>query len=94
MMSSNFPADQNAGGNSAASGRDGINPRLILFGIVAAISAVFFLRNGEVTKIDFMFFEWDTTIRWSILMAIVLGILLDRLFSTWWRRRRKNNDDR
>jgi hypothetical protein len=39
-----------------------------------------------------LIFEKTTTKRFSILMAIVLGVLLDRLFTIWWRRRRKQND--
>jgi hypothetical protein len=40
---------------------------------------MFFLQNSEPVFIDFLVFEKKTTIRWSILMAIVLGVLLDRL---------------
>ncbi len=54
---------------------------------------MFFFQNGELVSIDFLFVEKRTTIRWSILMAVVLGILLDRLVSIWWRRRKRKNDD-
>ncbi len=77
------------GDNVAASGRSGPNITLIAFAIVVALSVVFFLQNSEETSIDFWFFESTTTIRWSLLMAVVLGIVLDRLFSMWWRRRRR-----
>ena len=36
--------------------------------------SIFFLQNGERTSIDFLFFEKRTTIRWSLLMAIVFGV--------------------
>jgi len=78
---------------NAASGRSGPNIMLIVFGVVVALFVVFFLQNGERTSIDFLVFEKITTIRWSILMAVVLGVLVDRLFSIWWRRRRRKNDD-
>jgi len=73
----------------AASGRSGPNPSLIAFAIVAVVAVVFFLQNGERTTIDFLVFEERTTVRWSILMAVLFGVILDRLFSTWWRRRRR-----
>ena len=73
-------------------GRSGPSIALILFLIVIGLAAVFFLQNSEEVALDFLVFEKVTTIRWSILMAVVLGILLDRIFSIWWRRRgRKNN---
>ncbi|MBI4884668.1 MAG: hypothetical protein HY826_11525 [Actinobacteria bacterium] len=70
--------------------RSGPSFALILLAIVAALATVFFLQNGEEVAIDFLVFEKLTTIRWSILMAVALGILLDRAFSFWWRRRRSN----
>ena len=54
---------------------------------------VFFLQNSEPVYIDFLFFEKRTTIRWSILMAVVLGVLLDRVVSIAWRRRKKNRQN-
>jgi len=69
------------------------NLALIAGLVMVALSIIFFLQNGEKVSIDFFVFEKITTIRWSILMAVVLGVLVDRLFSIWWRRRRRKNDD-
>jgi uncharacterized integral membrane protein len=77
---------------NAESGRSGPSAALVVFGVIAVLAVIFFLQNSEPTFIDFLVFEKKTTIRWSILMAIVFGVLLDRLFSIWWRRRRKKND--
>lgn len=77
----------------AASGRNGPSITLIGLGIVIVLFVVFFLQNSEHLKIDFLVFEKDTTIRWSLLIAVVLGILLDRIFTMWWRRRRKRNNN-
>jgi uncharacterized integral membrane protein len=79
--------------NAAEGGNSGPNVALIAFGIVAVLAVIFFLQNGESTSIDFWMFEKTTTIRWSLLMAIVFGVVLDRLFGIWWRRRRKKNAD-
>ena len=78
---------------TAASGRCGPNLMLIIIGVVVALFVVFFLQNGERTSIDFLVFEKITTIRWSLLMAMVLGVVIDRLFSIWWRRRGKRKND-
>jgi len=74
-------------------GRSGPSIVLIIFLVLIGLAAVFFLQNSERVSIDFLVFEKETTIRWSILMAVVLGILIDRIFSIWWRRRsnKKNN---
>ncbi|HRE00593.1 MAG TPA: hypothetical protein PLV68_04800 [Ilumatobacteraceae bacterium] len=80
--------------NSAASGRSGPSPALIAFAVVAIVSVVLFFRNGDPNTIDFLIFEWRTTVRFSILIAVALGIVLNRLFSIWWRRRRNKRNDR
>ncbi len=79
--------------NIAASGKNGPNIALIAFALVAGLAVIFFLQNSEPTSIDFWVFEKTTTIRWSLLMAIVFGVVLDRLFGIWWRRRRRKNAD-
>ena len=73
-------------------GRKGPSISVVLFLVVAALAAVFFLQNNEAVNVDFLVFEKDTTIRWSLLMATALGILLDRIFSIWWRRRRRRKN--
>jgi uncharacterized integral membrane protein len=75
-----------------AAGRNGPSITLIGLGVVIILFVVFFLQNGEEQKIDFLIFEKDTTIRWSLLVAVVLGILVDRIFTMWWRRRRRRNN--
>ena len=76
-----------------AAGRNGPSATLIGLAIVVALFVVFFLQNSEPSTIDFLFFEKRTTIRWSLLVAVLLGVLADRIFTMWWRRRRqrKNN---
>lgn len=80
------------GQRPVASGRNGPNVTLIGAAIVAALFIIFFLQNGEHTRIDFLVFEKRTTIRWSLLVAVLLGIVIDRAFSMWWRRRRGRTD--
>jgi uncharacterized integral membrane protein len=80
------PAEQR---NTASSGRGGPSAGLVatvLFGIVVLIFAI---GNGDETRINFLLFKWDTTVRFAILIAVVLGIVLDRLFNYGMKRRKK-----
>jgi uncharacterized integral membrane protein len=81
-----------SGEHQAASGASGPSVALIAGLVVIALAVIFFLQNSEPVFIDFWIFEKKTTIRWSILMSIVLGIGLDRLVSIWWRRCRSKKD--
>lgn len=77
----------------ASSGRSGPSVTLIGLAVVVVLFVVFFLQNSEQLTIDFLVFEKRTTIRWSLLVAVVLGILFDRIFAIVWRRwRRRNNE--
>ena len=73
-----------------ASGRSGPSIALIAFLIVAANAVAFFFRNSRETNIDYVFGDTDTTVRWALLMALILGVVLDRLISFWWRSYRRN----
>jgi uncharacterized integral membrane protein len=85
------PNTSNEVQRDAASGRNGPSVTLIGLGLVVVLFVVFFLQNSEQVIIDFLIFEKKTTIRWSLLVAVVLGILFDRAFAIWWRRRRRRN---
>jgi uncharacterized integral membrane protein len=74
-----------------ASGSSGPSPTLIGCGVLVVLFIVFFLQNSEPLRIDFLFFEKQTTIRWGLLVAVVLGVLIDRIFTMWWRRRKRND---
>ncbi|MEY2402424.1 MAG: hypothetical protein QOJ08_2535 [Ilumatobacteraceae bacterium] len=86
------PNTSNEVPRDAASGRNGPSVTLIGLGLVVLLFVVFFLQNSEQVTIDFLIFEKKTTIRWSLLVAVVLGILSDRVFAIWWRRRRRRNN--
>lgn len=78
----------------AASGQNGVSPALIGLLIVAVLAVIFFLQNGSTTTVELWGFTWETTIRWSLLVAIGIGVLLDRLLTMVMRRRRKQRDKR
>ena len=93
MKSKDYEAgrDDQATEDQVSRGRSGPSVALIAFLVVAAYGVAFFFRNSHDTEVDFVFGETDTTLRWSLLVAVGIGILLDRLLSTWWRsvRRRR-----
>ena len=74
-------------------GRNGPGLFLILTIVVAVITAVFVAQNRDQIEIKFLFFDFSSRIWTAIAMAIVLGILLDRLVIGWWRRARKRKND-
>jgi uncharacterized integral membrane protein len=63
--------------------------RLIVFGLIAIVTVVFILQNRERREIDFLFFEVRTRVWVGLFIAVILGVVLDRLFQSWWRRRRE-----
>jgi uncharacterized integral membrane protein len=92
MNTENMPARDGLNSTNAASGRGGPPVALIAGAVIAALGAIFFLQNGELTSVDFLIFEKKTTIRWSILMAFVFGAVCSQLFGMWWRRRAKRDN--
>jgi protein-S-isoprenylcysteine O-methyltransferase Ste14 len=78
---------------SPSDGRDGPGPKLIAAAILAVIIGIFIAANSKVTTISFWVFQWHTTVRWSIFIAIVLGLALDRLLIWGWRRRKDSKRD-
>lgn len=80
------------GQHPVASGRNGPNVTLIGLAIVVAACVTFFFQNGKPTSIHFLFFQKDAKTRWAIIVAVLLGIAIDRIFSMWWRRRHKQTN--
>jgi uncharacterized integral membrane protein len=93
-MTSDDSQNPNESQHPVASGRNGPNITLIGLAIVTALFIIFFLQNSEKLSIDFLFFEKTTTIRWSLLVAVFLGVAIDRIFTMWWRRRGRRNDQK
>ncbi len=74
--------------HETASGSSGPSGRLIGAIVLAVVIVIFIIANDHETKIKFVVFTWDTTVRWSIFIALLLGVALDRLV-IWGMRRRK-----
>ena len=77
----------------ASSGGNGPNVTLIVLGIVSLLFIVFFLQNSKELNINFLFFERTTTVRWSLLLAVAFGVVIDRVGTMWWRRRKARKNE-
>lgn len=77
---------------SAESGERGPSPWLIALIVVVILAIVFVVQNSEHVSTQFLFFDTNNRVWVTIFVAILIGVVLDRLFSIWWRRRkgRKN----
>jgi len=78
---------------SAKSGSSGPSPAVIGLLIVIAIAIIFVVQNSNEVKTEFLFFDYTTKFWLTIVLAILIGIGLDRLFSIWWRRRKTRRND-
>jgi uncharacterized integral membrane protein len=88
----NRPTDEDDTG--ASSGQAGPPVKLIAFVVVAALAVVFVFQNRDEHPIKFLFFEVDTRTWTALATALVLGVVLDRLFISWWRRARNRRNER
>ena len=82
--SSQFPG----GPSTGKVGRGGLNPKLIGLIIAAAVAIAFFFQNGGRTRIWFLLFSFTSKTRTAIIVAMALGAVMDRVFTSWWTKRR------
>lgn len=63
--------------------------KLILLLLVVAGLAVFFFQNGERAAVEFLWLDGNWPM-WTVIgISVVVGIVLDRLFTWQWRRARR-----
>jgi hypothetical protein len=70
-----------------------VSPALIGIGVLVAVIAIFVLQNRERTSLDGLFVEVQSRVWVALAIAVGLGVLLDRVVSTWWRRRKRRKTD-
>jgi uncharacterized integral membrane protein len=68
-----------------------ISPTLVGLIVIGAVALIFVLQNSRKTTVRFLFFDPTTRVWTAILVAMALGVVLDRLFLAWWRRRRRED---
>jgi uncharacterized integral membrane protein len=62
--------------------------RLVGLAIVAGLLIAFIVENSDSVTIHFVFFSARVSLIWALILAAVLGALLDRLVPVYRRRRR------
>jgi uncharacterized integral membrane protein len=73
--------------------QQGPSPFLIGLVAVGVIALVFILQNNDDTTVTFLFFDADVSLWVVIIIAIILGMALDRLLQMWMRRRKERRRD-
>lgn len=68
---------------------NGVSPTLIGLVLLAVATVIFIVQNSDRSKVRFLFFTVTTRVWVGVLVAIALGVVLDRVFAVWWRRRRE-----
>ena len=71
----------------------GPSPFLIGLIAVGVIALVFILQNNDDTTVKFLVFDVDVSLWVVIVIAIILGMALDRLLQMWMRRRKERRRD-
>ncbi|MEJ7721990.1 MAG: LapA family protein [Ilumatobacteraceae bacterium] len=69
------------------SGRSGPSPTLIALIVIAIAALIFVLANRDTIDVSFWAFQVKAQTWVAIVIALGLGVLLDRLVTAWWRRR-------
>jgi len=59
--------------------------------IVAVYAAVLLLLNNRQVPIRFVFFKFETSLIFLILLSMALGALLAVFGPAWWRRRQRKH---
>ena len=63
--------------------------KLVLLLVIVVAVAVFFFQNGDNAQVEFLWIDVDWPVRSVIVISVLAGIVLDRLFVWQWRRARK-----
>ncbi|HKA04368.1 MAG TPA: LapA family protein [Acidimicrobiales bacterium] len=66
-----------------------ISAALVLLLLLIVIAVIFIFQNTRHATITFLFWDGDVAIWIGIVIAMILGALIDRLGSWYMRRRRR-----
>ena len=72
-----------------ASTRRKVSPALVAWIVIAIVAVVFILQNTKRAPVRFLFWDGTVSIWVVIVLAMVIGALLDR-GATWMLRRKRN----
>ena len=65
--------------------------RLIGVALVALVIVVFVVQNWDETPVEFLFFDINSQLSLSLIVAVLIGVLLDRLVIGLNRIRRRKD---
>jgi len=65
-----------------------VSPLLIGLIVVGVLTLIFILLNSKKTELNFVFFTVESRVWVVIIVAVALGMALDRLLQMWLRRRK------
>jgi len=71
----------------------GASPFLIGLVAVGVVALIFILQNNDDATVKFLVFDVEVSLWVVIIIAIVLGMALDRLLQMWMRRRKERRRD-
>jgi uncharacterized integral membrane protein len=74
----------------AESGARGPSPALIAFLVVLALAVIFVTTNRNKVEVQLLFWSPQARVWTALLIAVIIGVILDRVFQVWWRRRRRS----
>jgi uncharacterized integral membrane protein len=92
-MSMDWKANEHRGGEAPQGDKTRISPALIIGGVAAILALIFILQNTDSHRIRFLFWDNDTSTWVVIVIALVLGAVIDRVATWAWRRRRTRRVD-
>lgn len=65
-----------------------VSGALIAWIVVAVLILLFVFQNTDSTNVSFTLFDFDAPVWIVVLIAVVLGVVLDRIGSYLWARRK------
>lgn len=66
-----------------------VSGALIAWIVVAVLILLFVFQNTDSTNVSFTLFDFDAPLWIVMLIAVALGVLLDRIGSYLWARRKR-----
>jgi uncharacterized integral membrane protein len=90
-MSMDWKANER-GGDGAEVDKKRVSPSLVI-GLVALVLAIIFIvQNTDSHPVTFLFWDGDTSTWVVIVIALILGALIDRIATWAWHRRRARHN--
>jgi len=84
-----MPRSSGGGGSPARKRERKDIARLVVSGLALVLLIAFVIDNSDTVKVGFVFFNAEVSLIWVLLIAAVLGALVDRLVIFLGQRRRK-----